>query len=107
MNIIDKVESITEGWKNFVFKNNEVEQVAKERAEICIVCPHRKEIAIELRNENIGKLACDICDCPLSSKLRSMMESCPDGRWEAKKIGKVKNVFIQVNKKSECSTCNK
>ena len=80
-----KVFRIIEGWKNFVFPDNEVEEMAKSRAEICGVCPFNVEGVFEIlkdrRIEEIEGDVCKLCGCPLSAKLRSPEEVCDDGRW--------------------------
>ncbi len=83
-----KLKRIAEGWKNFIFTSPSVEALAKGRAEICASCP----FAIEGKwLQNLGDeiieiegLKCEICNCPLSAKTRSIKEECPhpDGdKW--------------------------
>jgi len=79
---MSSIKNILEGWKNVVWKNPKVEEVAKNRLEICGtcelnvdgVCSKKKEIQYkgELRRG---------CGCPLRAKLRSMDEECPLGKW--------------------------
>lgn len=85
---LKKFKSIISGWKNFTFSNPQVEKLAKVRAKICSSCPHanteypfKKFIPEEKRIEDIKGTGCDICGCPLSSKLRSVIESCPIDKW--------------------------
>ena len=70
--IEDKTKEILSGWGSWLFKTPEVEEVAKERADVCAGCP-----------ENINN-RCKICTCPLFAKTRSMKETnkCDLERWE-------------------------
>ena len=84
----NKLKLILDGWKNFTFPNSQVEELAKVRADICSECPHanpeypfKKMIPEEGRIEKIKGLGCDKCGCPLSSKLRAVMEKCPLNKW--------------------------
>lgn len=77
--------NILKGWENFLDKSEVSENVAKSRAEICSTCPfakHSKLIAfIKDDLKEIEGFKCTKCSCPLSAKLRSLNETCPDGRW--------------------------
>ncbi len=64
-----KVSEIFNGWKNVVFPNEHVEQIAKARASICGTCEH-----------NV-KSRCMKCGCPLIAKTRSMKSNCPLNKW--------------------------
>lgn len=68
----EKLAIILDGWKNSIWKNEEVEKVALERATICSTC-----------NSNIRNV-CKECGCPLHAKCRSMKETnkCDLGKWE-------------------------
>ena len=67
----DKLEEILNGWGNWLFKTPEVEEIARERVEICVECPSNKGST------------CGECGCPLFAKTRSMKETnkCPLGKW--------------------------
>lgn len=74
------------GWKNYVFENPEIEAMAKQRAEICAGCDHANEgwIAKPLPDgklQEIEGMICDLCDCPLSTMLRSQDEKCKKNKW--------------------------
>jgi len=76
------------GFKNLAFESTYAENKAKERALICSKCPHanpehpfKKWIPEEKKIELIKGLGCDICGCPLSSKLRQSLEKCPEEKW--------------------------
>lgn len=64
-----KVNEIFNGWKNVVFKNPQVEKIAKARAEICASCK------FNIRSR------CSKCGCPLIAKTRSMQSHCPLKLW--------------------------
>lgn len=84
-----KLARILSGWKNYVFENEEIELIAKKRAEGCSDCPLAvKGWYAELINDemkDVEGLVCNGCDgaikCPLSTKLRSREETCPQKKW--------------------------
>ena len=63
------VKEIYDGWKNLVWKDKEVEKLAKTRAEICGKCYHNK----------LG--VCVLCGCVLSAKVRSKESMCKINLW--------------------------
>ena len=65
----NKISEIFNGWKNVVFPNEHVENIAKARASICAGCEY-----------NI-KNRCKKCGCPLIAKTRSMESHCPLKKW--------------------------
>ncbi len=64
-----KLSEIFNGWKNVVFPNEHVEQIAKARASICSTCE------FNVKNK------CKKCGCPLIAKTRSMQSHCPLKKW--------------------------
>lgn len=72
MESIDKLKNIYDGWKNLIFPSEEVEKLAKQRAEICSKCP-----------SNVNN-TCKECGCPLISKTRSTKKTnvCPLNKWK-------------------------
>ena len=56
---------IIDGWKNLLFKDDSVEQIAKSRIAICCNCEH-------LTNRN----TCDLCGCYMPAKTRNISSSC-------------------------------
>ena len=64
-----KMSEILDGWKNVVFPNEHVEQIAKARAGIC----SGWEFNVKSR--------CTKCGCPLVAKTRSMQSHCPIKKW--------------------------
>lgn len=84
-NYVDKLSSIISGWKNYLWKNVEVERLAAKRAMKCAGCDHAIESKYEVLHDHklkeIQGMVCDMCLCPLSTKLRSEKESCPLEKW--------------------------
>jgi len=67
--VAGKMSEILNEWKNVVFPNEHVEQIAKARASICSGC----EFNVKNR--------CTKCGCPLIAKTRSMQSHCPLKKW--------------------------
>ena len=69
---LQKLDEIQDGWKNVIWKNEEVEMVAKERATVCAKC-----------DDNVSNV-CKNCGCPLFAKTRSMKETnkCDLKKWK-------------------------
>lgn len=65
-----KLQEIISGWKNYTFKNPEIENIAKNRAELCSNCS-------QLRNNN----TCKLCGCYIPAKVRSIKSKCPIKKW--------------------------
>lgn len=67
----EKYNDIINGWTNWLFKNDEIEEIAKERAKECSKC-----------DSNVANV-CKECNCPLFVKTRSMGETnaCDLGKW--------------------------
>lgn len=81
----NKLNNIVKGWKNYIFPSSEIEILAAKRAITCASCSHavegRFEIIEDKRIEEIKGMGCDMCLCPLSTKLRSPEEECPINKW--------------------------
>jgi len=76
---------IMQGWKNYTFTNKQVEESAKIKAEICAKCTHAvnsvwDEILPDATLQEVKGMKCELCDCPLSTLLRSD-KKCEDGRF--------------------------
>jgi len=69
MGVKSKLEEIVAGWKNVIFTDKAVEEMALKRATICAECPH-----------NVNKI-CQECGCPLVAKTRSPQSKCPKNKW--------------------------
>ena len=65
-----KFEEIIDGWKHYFFKNEQVEEMAKNRIKICLSCS-------ELKPSN----RCTKCGCYMPAKVRSEKSKCPLKYW--------------------------
>jgi hypothetical protein len=87
-----KYKEILEGWVNYFNQKEVTEDVAQKRATICSNCD------FSVKSELINKLLpdksiveiqgykCGKCNCPLSSKVRSLTTNCPENLWPDKNI---------------------
>jgi len=86
---MSKINNIISGWKNYIFHKPEIEQIANDRAEHCAKCDNAIEGWYEvIRDQNIESISGMVCNgcptkvkCPLSTKLRSPEETCPQKKW--------------------------
>ena len=74
MKFRNKVRSIYYGWRNAFLSRigwvrPELESLFDDRLAICNACEHK----------TAG--VCTLCGCPVKKKTKSIMEECPDGRW--------------------------
>jgi hypothetical protein len=78
------VKNILSGWKNFLTKSDVSENLAKKRAKSCAACPQARQgmllAFIKDRLTEIEGAYCNICNCPLSAKVRSN-DTCPLKKW--------------------------
>jgi len=80
-------EDIVAGFTNYAFPSEQVERLARTRAEICAGCPFVKyngAINTISSGETITQVKgmyCDACGCGLSAKIRSPKNFCPKGKW--------------------------
>ena len=81
-------KAILQGWTNVAFKNEYFEKLAKERAKVCAGCEFftteykfKKWTPPENNIEEIRGMGCERCGCPLSSKLRQVLQECPEKKW--------------------------
>ena len=79
---LGNLDKIAEGIKNKIFKNDDVEAIAKMRWQECKICPllDREGSSCAVKTT---KPCCSDCGCSISLKIRSMSSDCPKGRWEA------------------------
>jgi hypothetical protein len=78
--------NIVDGFSNLAFPSEEVEKLAKSRAEICAACPFAVKtgvysVVVDNRTKQIQGMKCDRCGCNLSAKVRSVNDTCPLGKW--------------------------
>lgn len=81
-----KVKAIYNGWKNYTFPDKSIEIKAKERAEVCAKCKHAtkgsyQKLMPDYSVKEIQGMKCNICQCPLSTKLRQNLNKCPKNKW--------------------------
>ena len=80
-----QITNILNGWNNYFNKDAVVEKVANQRAEFCAKCPFAVEsiftIFVKDELKEIEGLICTRCNCPLSAKIRSKNETCPEKLW--------------------------
>ena len=77
-------KEIVGSWYNKINHTAEQKELADKRFEICLTCPHKKEI---LKGQQ-WTLKCDKCGCPLSGKVYTKKThldingSCPLDKWK-------------------------
>lgn len=80
-----QLTNILNGWKNFIVKSEVTEKLAEQRAEFCVKCPFAVEkyllTFIEDRITEVQGFECTRCGCPISAKIRSTNEKCPEELW--------------------------
>lgn len=80
-------KDILEGFANYTFPNENVEQLALIRAEICSKCPFAKysgavnTMTVGEKITSVKGMYCDACGCGLSAKIRAVKSFCPKGKW--------------------------
>jgi hypothetical protein len=67
---MSRLSEIYEGWKNYAFPNIQVEEIAKKRIAICVVCD-------KLKKNN----SCALCGCYMPAKVRSLKSHCRIKKW--------------------------
>lgn len=82
MNKLEKFKQIAEGWKNYYFRDPEIEKMAQERATICAGCNFNNNGVCDPNQceEVDGKEVCG-CGCPLDKATRSPNKECPKNKW--------------------------
>ena len=72
---MDKLSVILEGWQNFMNEPEVPSEITTERSKECIKCPKKSKALlltfVKDKLKEIEGYKCDICNCPLSAKLRS------------------------------------
>tara|TARA_B100000902_G_scaffold393358_1_gene447446 strand:- start:861 stop:1196 length:336 start_codon:yes stop_codon:yes gene_type:complete len=79
---LGNMSQIMEGVKNKVFKNEDVEEIARLRWIDCAACPHLDDLGDKCAVK-ATKPCCGKCGCSLGLKLRALSSSCPIGKWNA------------------------
>jgi hypothetical protein len=67
------LEEIYSGWKNYIFPNKEVEEIAKKRIAFCVE---------NKCNNFTNKKTCKVCGCFMPAKVRSLKSKCPLRLWK-------------------------
>lgn len=89
---------IKEGILNNIFKKEDVEEIAKERMNICTGCPvfdlYGEGCIVPgtepCCNEKLGG-----CGCSLSIKTRALSSECPLGKWKAEMTEEEEDILNQ------------
>jgi len=81
-----KIQRILQGWGNYLFPDAAAEAAAKSRARICASCPAAvygtyEQLMPDYSLKEVEGMKCWVCGCPLSTKLRSLEETCPQKKW--------------------------
>jgi hypothetical protein len=80
-----KLGQIVSGWKNYLWDSKEAKELAIKRAVFCANCEHGQKMKVlEFMDDDVKEIeamACELCKCPLSAKLRSPDEKCDLGKW--------------------------
>ena len=67
---MSRLSEIFKGWRNYVFPNSDVEELAKERMKTCVDCEF-----LSRRNY------CELCGCYMPAKVRSPKSRCKAKKW--------------------------
>ena len=78
LRFISKFPEIVDGWKNIIFPDDKVEEMAYQRLEICKGCD--KNSTPDKVN---FKSYCKGCGCVLTAKARSPQSKCPLDKWHS------------------------
>ena len=80
-----RLSQILSGWINYFGESKEVKKLARKRALVCAECTHAKHMKVlsflEDEVKEIEAMACELCKCPLSAKIRSQDSKCDLGKW--------------------------
>ena len=90
LSITTKIAIIYNGWKNYIFPDDNVRKIAEERANICASCEHMKQMNAKVGIRLFMIWKCSICGCPIGPKTYSIYNKngqknkCSDNspRWE-------------------------
>lgn len=85
---LKKLAAILDGYKNYIFPSENIEELAKARATICSQCTFSdlkypfKRMLKDGRTKKIEGMGCHACGCLLSAKTRTLLSDCPYGYWD-------------------------
>lgn len=75
---LEKVfHEIYPGWRNWVFHDPKMKELAIRRGAICKDCEHLNHF---IRSKRWG-MKCGKCGCPIAMKVYSPTTRCPMGKW--------------------------
>lgn len=106
-NIFKNRRAIWEGIRNKTFKQEHIEDVYRDRREICEGCPDIDKEGSKCVVP-ITHPCCGLCGCSLGLKLRVLSEKCPADKWLAivtKQESDMIDEIVSLNK-SEDDTQN-
>lgn len=88
---MNKLQEILSAWNIAFNPNNEQNELASERIEVCNSCEYKKVNAI-------GVNYCSVCGCALKAKVFSPVKgACPQGKWDIiDNVMTDKRVFVQL-----------
>ena len=69
---MSQLTEIYDGWKNYVFQDPQVEELAKKRIAICVTNEFKKFKSNK---------SCAMCGCYMPAKTRSKKSKCPLKKW--------------------------
>lgn len=74
-------KSIISGIKNNIFKNDDIEKIAKLRMEVCMSCDNIDKEGSKCYMPGTQP-CCGLCGCKLAWKTRSLSEKCDINKWD-------------------------
>ena len=79
------IKGILEGTWNSIFVKERIEEIAKQRDEICRGCSMNSDHAKRFNKYKSFRpdFHCTVCGCDLHLKTRALSQECPLGKWKA------------------------
>ena len=72
------LKTISQSWFDSYFGTDSQRELAKERLNICKMCPSKKEL---FKNQ-VWSVICSECGCPINKKIFSKkIKECPLNKW--------------------------
>lgn len=75
---MSQAQEIFQGFKNLIFPNQKIEEIAEKRLKICFECPIRTDNKCD-KNKSENNI--NGCGCFLNMKTRSPASKCPVNKW--------------------------
>lgn len=81
---MEQLSKIAKGWSKYL--KGTTTPLERERAEVCKGCIHAvvgtyEQLMPDYSLSEIQGLKCDVCNCPLSTKIRCETSDCPLKKW--------------------------